>query len=153
VTTVRDSMQGNLGKWMLAVRRYVQIMGTTDAGYAAFRRRWAWDKSKVQEILASPEGRSLSGHIRTVAQNFHGQAGMKDFTLGTADLNRDLNTQIDLYTANWSVVKLAPKLMSLIKTHMTAQEKKKTPYPDPPTEEAATRFANYLTSVALPTVS
>lgn len=145
IRSVRDSLQGSVGIWALALKRYSQVMGDSDAGYLEFRKKWAWDDEKVADILASESGTQMRDHIDAVALNFREQdTSSAEYTLGTGSLRRSLNTQINLYKSNWSVLKFAPALLTKL-----TKELQDGRYPDPPDAANAKKFYRFLRKTKL----
>jgi hypothetical protein len=147
VLWVQNNLRGNAAAWVLAVRGYLRTMGTGDAGYLAFRRRWAWSDERVQRVLDSAAGTLYTQRIETVRNNFNAIPEMTGHTLHTGSLRRSLNTQANLFAGNWSVALLGADLL-----RQTEAEVARTTYPNEPTAAAAATLRRFILGAQLAAV-
>lgn len=144
---VQNSLQGNAAAWLLAVRGYIRAMGAGEAGYEAFRRKWAWSDERVQRVLDSPAGADYRQRIADVQAAFGRIAEMAGYTLSTGDIRRSLNTQTRYFRNNWSVALLGADLL-----RQTQTEVDRATYPDPPAAASAALLRRFIRNAALAAV-
>jgi len=144
---VQNALRGNAGAWLLAVRGYVRAMGTGDAGYLAFRQRWAWSDERVRRVLDSDEGNLYVQRIEDIKTEFNQLPSMTGYTLDTGSLRRSLDTQTRYFRNNWSVALLGADLLGRMEAEVGG-----TNYPDIPITESAGRLRRFLRTVALDAV-